>query len=199
MRSALACAVLVLASAGARAATPPEGVPLEVRRGFFTEMDIGVFWTMGGEQTYSNAQTYLQLGVGYDLTERLSLGLHLGLGSSAANCYAGFVPDTGDCRMPSNFSVGFGDATVAYNFRIAERLYWAPKLAAGITRLDPAPVERDGRTGGVLVAPNAGVGVGIEYATFMDHFSAGADVLARHVVGTGITTFAVFPRVKFTF
>ena len=31
------------------AATPPEGVALEVRRGFFTETDIGGFFTLGGD------------------------------------------------------------------------------------------------------------------------------------------------------
>ncbi len=46
------------------AGPPPEGVALHVRRGFFTETDIGVFFTVGGNNRYSNAETYLQLGVG---------------------------------------------------------------------------------------------------------------------------------------
>jgi len=97
MRKPLLLAVLSLLPTTALAATPPEGVPLEIRRGFFTEADIGAFFTVGGENLYSNAQSYLQLGVGYDLTDKISLGVHFGLGASAANCFAGSgTPRTGE-------------------------------------------------------------------------------------------------------
>jgi hypothetical protein len=33
----------------------------------------------------------------------------------------------------------------------------------------------------------------------MDHFSIGADVVGRFIVGTSITSLAIFPRVKYTF
>jgi hypothetical protein len=197
--AAVAVALVAVLSPEARAATPPEGVPLEVRRGFFVETNVGAFWTMGGENTYSNAQPYLQLGVGYDLGERLSLGAHFGLGSSAANCFAGYVPGSNNqCLLADNFSVMFGDATVAYLVPLAERLYLTPKIAAGITRLDPSPkdpLKASSKTN----AFNAGAGVGIEYATSMDHFSIGADLLVRYIVGPNIPTFALFPRVKYTF
>lgn len=195
--AAVAVALVAALSPEARAATPPEGVPLEVRRGFFVETNVGVFWTMGGENNYSNAQPYLQLGVGYDLGERLSLGVHFGLGSSAANCFAGYVPGSNNqCLLADNFTVMFGDATVAYLVPLAHRLYLTPKLAAGITQLDPSPKDpADSKTN----AFNAGAGVGIEYATSMDHFSIGADLLVRYIVGPNIPAFALFPRVKYTF
>lgn len=190
---ALACLPL-----GALAATPPQGVPLKVRRGFYTETNLGVFWTLGGDNHYSNAQPYLQLGVGYDLTERIAVGGHFGLGTNAVNCFAGFQGGTEDCRLADSFTLAFADVTASYRFKLAERFYFAPQLAAGYTRIDPAPVvstPQDKAT----VAPNAGVGVGIEYATSMDHFSVGADLLARMVIGPNIPTFAFFPRVKYTF
>ena len=195
----VAALALLALSSPALAAQPPEGVPLEVRRGFYTETNVGVFWTMGGENTYSNGQPYLQLGVGYDIGSRISVGAHFALGSSAANCFAGYVPGTANqCLLADNFTVMFGDATVAYLVPLAERLYLTPKVAAGITRLDPSPkdaVDPSGTTN----AFNAGAGVGIEYATSMDHFSVGADLLVRYVFGPNIPTFALFPRVKYTF
>jgi len=197
--AAVAVALVAALSSEARAATPPEGVPLQVRRGFFVETNVGVFWTMGGENTYSNAQPYLQLGVGYDLGERISVGAHFGLGSSAANCFAGYVPGSNNqCLLTENFSVMFGDATVAYLVPLAERLYLTPKVAAGISRLDPSPKDPE-RASAKTNAFNAGAGVGIEYATSMDHFSIGADLLVRYIVGPNIPTFALFPRVKYTF
>jgi hypothetical protein len=198
MRKPLLVAVLALLPTPVLAATPPEGVPLEVRRGFFTEADIGMFFTLGGENIYSNAQSYLQLGVGYDLTDKLSLGVHFGLGASAANCFAGYLPGSDVCRMSDNFTVSFGDVTAAYMVPLAERLYLMPKVAAGLTRMDPAPVG-SGDPGLPMTAPNAGLGIGIEYATPMDHFSVGVDFMARYIIGPNISTFALFPRVKYTF
>ncbi|WNG47880.1 adventurous gliding motility protein CglE [Archangium minus] len=198
MKKPLLVAVLAMLPTTAFAATPPEGVPLEVRRGFFTEADIGAFFTLGGENIYSNAQTYLQLGVGYDVTDKLTLGVHFGLGSSAANCFAGYVPDSDVCSMSDNFTVAFADITAGYMVSLADRLYLVPKVAAGLTRLDPAPVG-SGDPGAAMTAPNAGLGIGLEYATPMDHFSVGADFLARYLIGPNIPTFAIFPRVKYTF
>lgn len=198
MRKSLLVAALVL-STTALAGPPPEGVDFKPRRGFFTETDIGMFFTLGGQNVYSNAQSYLQLGVGYDLTESISLGLHFGLGSSAANCFAGYLPNTDTCALSDNFTVAFGDMTAAYHVHMVDRLYLTPKVAAGYTRLDPAPVDMGGDPGRSINAINAGVGIGLEYGTMMDHFSVGADFLARYVIGPNIPTFALFPRVKYTF
>ncbi len=198
MKTPLLTAVLALLPTAALSATPPEGVPLEVRRGFFTEADIGAFFTVGGLNRYSNAQTYLQLGVGYDVSSRLSLGVHFGLGASAANCFSSYLPGTNQCARSDNFSVVFADVTAGWLVPLARRFSLVPKLAAGLTRLDLAPTGT-GDVGAAAVVPNAGVGVGLEYATPMDHFTVGADVLARYLIGPNIPTFALFPRVKYTF
>lgn len=185
----------------AQSLTPPEGVMPVVRRGVFVETDVGVFFTLGGAGGYSNAQTYLQLGLGYDLADRISLGAHFGLGSNAANCFGGMT-SAGACLGSDNFTLSFVNLSAAYLLPIGERLYVTPKLLAGWTVLDPAPVVEGSEAASqhqAIGAPNAGVGVGVEYATFMDHFSVGADLAMRYVVGPNIPTFAIFPRVKYTF
>jgi hypothetical protein len=193
MRLAL---LLALVPGLAFAAVPAEGVQLKVRRGLFTETDIGAMMTFGGRDNYSNAQTYLQLGVGYDLSEHVELVAQFGLGTSAANCFA--VREAGRCALADSFTIGFANLTAAYLVRLAERLYLTPKVTAGYTSLDPAPVRS---SGGRLIssAANVGAGLGIEYATRMDHFSIGADVVGRFIVGTSITSLAIFPRLKYTF
>jgi hypothetical protein len=191
---------LTLLPALAVAETPPQGVPLQVRRGFFTETNIGVFFTLGGKNGYSNAQTYLQLGLGYDVSENVEIAANFGLGSNAQNCF--FEPEepAAPCgAFPENFTVTFIDANVAYLFKLAERFYLAPKLAAGYTFLDPPPVPADG--GLVSGGFNVGVGLGVEYATNMDHFSIGADVvLPRLIIGPNIVTItSQIIRIKYTF
>jgi hypothetical protein len=201
----LVALVLSLAPAFAGAATPAEGVELTVRRGFFIETDIGAFLTLGGADAYSNTQTYLQLGIGYDIGDRLELGVNFGIGASAADCF-GQRDSSGNCVVASgsstilsdNFTLAFIDANVAYLFRLSDRLYLIPKLAAGYTTLDPGPVQN---ASGTLVTSgvNVGGGLGLEYATSMDHFSIGIEATGRFVIGPNILALAIFPRVKYTF
>jgi hypothetical protein len=186
-----------LLSSAALASTPSEGVPLQVRRGFFTETDIGAFWTLGGDNAYSNLQTYLQLGVGYQLTVGdgaglIPIGVHVGIGSNAQNCWAGLTA-AGACSTSDNFTLTFFSLTAGYLFRLAERLYLGPKIVVGGTLLDPEPVT------GVTFGVNAGIAASLEYATNMDHFSIGLDVSYRIVIGPNINAFAVYPRVQYTF
>lgn len=192
-RAALLCALL---PGLAMAAAPPEGVPLQIRRGFFTETDVGVFFTVGGNDRYSNAETYLQLGLGYDVTPNIEIGVHFGVGTSAANCFSGRTAQ--GCPLAQDFTVGFVNATIAYLARLAERFYLAPKLTGGYTRLDPAPAL-NGAGKPITSAPNFGAGLGIEYATSLDHFTIGADVLGRWIVGPNVFGLALIPRVKYTF
>lgn len=206
MRKYLVALVIALIPGLSFAATPSQGVEHKVRRGFFTETDVGVFFTLGGQNQYSNAQTYLQLGVGYDITENIELGVHFGLGSSAQNCFAvteGGLPceireGTVRTTFPDNFTLTYLNGSAAYLFRLANRFYLAPKLTAGYTLLDPAPLN-DGSGNPVNAGPNFGAGIGVEYATYMDHFTIGADAMVRFVVGPNIPTVAIFPRVKYTF
>jgi len=197
---AVSAALLAVLPAPASAATPPEGAPLKVRRGFFTETDIGAFNTFGGDDVYSNLQVYLQLGIGYDITENIELGLHVGIGANAANCHAGKDARTMTiCNASDNFTVTFVDLSFAYLFRVAERLYVAPKLVGGMTFLDPAPVTNEAGNP-VTLAPNGGLAIGVEYATNVDHFTVGLDVvLVRWIFIANISTHQYYLRVKYTF
>lgn len=195
-------AVLLLAAllpTVASAATPSEGVELTVRRGFFAEIDTGAFFTLGGDQQYSNAQTYVQLGAGYDINDLIELGANFGIGASAADCFGGRkIPGdtTSDCLSADNFTVAFVDLNAAFLWKVSSRIprfYIVPKFAIGWTSLDPSPVS------GVTSALNVGGGIGVEYATYMDHFSIGLEVMYRLIVGPNISSMSIFPRVKYTF
>ncbi len=191
-------AVVVFVSSLAIAATPSVGVPLEVRRGFFTETDIGGFFTLGGQQGYSNLQVYLQLGIGYQLTVNngkglIPIGLHGGIGSNAQNCFAP-GPQPGTCARANNFTLTMLNLTAGYLHEVVERFYVGGKLIGGTTLLDPDPIG-DGGT----VRANLGVAASLEYATNMDHFSIGLDIAYRFVVGPNISSMMIYPRVQYTF
>jgi hypothetical protein len=197
LASLLFAATLMLSSLSL-AATPSEGVPLQVRHGFFTETDVGFFWTLGGNDGYSDLQGYLQLGVGYQLTTGegkglIPLGLHVGIGANAGNCWSQGSAVDGSCKNAGNFTTTFVDVTGGYLFQLVERLYLGPKVLVGITLLDPEPAP------GTTLGFNAGLAASLEYATNMDHFSVGLDVSYRIVFGPNIHAFAVYPRVQYTF
>jgi hypothetical protein len=189
--------IVLMFPTAALAATPPEGVPLKVRRGFFTETDIGVLLTLGGDDLYSNGQAYLQLGLGYQLTINdarglIPIGFHVGIGANAQNCWAGKT-NSGVCLASDNFTMTFLSLTAGYLHRLAGRHYLGGKAIFGYTLLDPEPVK------GVRGGLNAGMAVSYEYATNMDHFSIGVDASFRLIVGPNINVFAFFPRVQYTF
>ena len=150
MRKLATLVAALLVSSSAFAATPPEGVPLQVRRGFFTETDVGGIFTVGGDNGYSNLQTYLQLGLGYQLTINdgkglIPIGFHVGIGANAQNCWAG-LNAAGACTQSDNFTMTFLNLSVGYLHQVVERFYVGGKLLGGVTLLDPDPVG-DGEPG----------------------------------------------------
>ena len=202
MRKLATLVAALLVSSSASAATPPEGVPLQVRRGFFTETDVGGIFTVGGDNGYSNFQTYLQLGMGYQLTigngqGMVPIGVHVGIGANAQNCWADLKADL-SCTQADNFTLTFISLTGGYLHRVVERLFVGGKAMVGWTLLDPAPVL-SATNADVRGGLNLGVAASIEYATNMDHFSIGFDAVFRVVVGPNILSLQFFPRVQYTF
>lgn len=211
-------AVFALAPALAEAATPTLGVPTPIRRGFFTETDLGIFFTTGGQGANpSNAQAYLHLGVGYDLLasgkNHLAVGLGFSMGASAGACFGelqegkpGEGPDCIDPTAPSvnpahgeglladNWSATTVEATIWYGYEVLPRLMVTARGLGGIGLIQPkAFPDHEG------AVPLLGGGVGIEYATHFDHFSVGLDLAGKYFLGPNVLGVAIAPRVKYTF
>lgn len=208
-------AVFVLAPALAEAATPTLGVPTPIRRGFFTETDLGVFFTTGGEGANpSNAQAYLSLGVGYDLISSgknfLAVGLGFSMGASAGACFGArqegaegpictdpSVPlneDLGEGLLPDNWSATTVEATLMYGYEVMPRLMLTARGLGGVGIIQPMAFSNTENP-----VPLLGGGVGVEYATHFDHFSVGLDLAGKYFLGPNVLGVAIAPRVKYTF
>lgn len=212
----VACAAPALAFASA---TAPMGVPLQVRHGFYAEADTGGFFTIGGLHGVSNAQLFVGAGVGYDVIDRLSLAVHFDVGSSSGNCFTPSEdPATGECIDPqyvktdqqgnssqialaSNFAVFGMNLQARYAVDLAERFTLAPKLLVGAGTLTPLAVAPPNKTPTDSDGFHAlvGAGVGLQYATNLDHFTVGFDVEFRMIVGPNVPALAFYPRLKYTF
>lgn len=209
-------AALVVAPLAAEAATPSLGVQTPIRRGFFTETDLGLFFTTGGQGANpSNAQAYLSLGVGYDVLTSgkhfVALGLGFSLGASAGACFGEVVPanDGGNlCVAPGqgydettqegllsdNWSATTVEGAIWYGYEVLPRLMLTAKGLGGVGFIQPmafADTENP--------VPLLGGGVGLEYATHFDHFSVGLDMSAKYFLGPNVMGVAIAPRVKYTF
>lgn len=208
-------AAFVLAPMMAEAATPTLGVQTPIRRGFFTETDLGLFFTTGGQgNNPSNAQAYLSLGVGYDVLASgkhfVALGLGFTMGASAGACFGEYT--TGDdgstlCVDPArydlqtnegvlsdNWSATTIEGSVWYGYEVLPRLMVTAKGLAGMGIIEPmafADTENP--------VPLVGGGVGLEYATHFDHFSVGIDFATKYFLGPNVMGVAIAPRVKYTF
>jgi hypothetical protein len=206
---ALIAAVAILAPAAAQAATPMLGVPVQIRRGFYTETDLGAFFTMGGQgQSPSNAQAYIALGLGYDILgsggNLLSVGASVGMASSAGACFASQYGngaggaatclDAGGQPFSDNWTATTVEGSLLYGRELASRLMGTVRLIGGLAFLQPLAFEGYGDQ-----LPIAGAGVGLEYATQFDHFSLGLDVAGKMFVGPNKLGVAIAPRIKYTF
>lgn len=189
------------------------GVPTPIRRGFFTELDMGAFFTVGGQgKSPSDAQVYTALGLGYDVyavgDHFVSLGLLFSWGTSAGSCFGNFDGeaekpclgneinpiDNQPTTLSHNWAATTFEGSALYGYQVLPRLMLTGRLLGGMALIEPQAFE--GKDG---MVPLIGAGVGVEYATQFDHFSLGIDVAGKKFLGTDALGIAIAPRVKYTF
>ncbi|MDF1563512.1 MAG: adventurous gliding motility protein CglE [Deltaproteobacteria bacterium] len=187
-------------------AVPPLGVPIEPHRGLYTDFSVGTYFAFGPGGV-SDGQPFLGLGVGYDLTDRLTLGLRLGMGSVAGACLAdvcgnqvnnpGMVTEGAD-----SFSLTTADVFFGYSHPMTQQWFVGGKLLGGIAAVGPVPEHQRG------VVPNRlalGFGGGLlattELHTYLNHFVIGADLGARFrsAGGANIIGLEIAARFKYVF
>jgi len=203
-------ALAFLAPAAAQASTPLAGVPTQIRRGFFTEMDLGTFFMTGGDPGVSNAQVYVSLGLGYDILtvddHFLAVGVGFSQAASAGSCFgtveapAG-ANDNATCfnatngePLSDNWTAQTVEGTVLYGFQVVPRLMLTARALGGVAFIDPMAFADTSNP-----VPLVGGGIGVEYATQFDHFSLGLDAAVKYFLGPNVPGFAIAPRVKYTF
>ena len=203
-RSALVAALvtaLVGTAAPAIAAVPAEGVPFVPRTGAYAEVLPGGFFTLGGSRGYSNLQPYFGFAVGYDVTKEISLYGTFAAGWSASNCFSD-VDTLGNCKASDNFAFGFFEAGARYRYEVIPRFSVSGLGQVGYAIMAPGPLE-DPLNAGHAASLNSGfsigAGVGIDYATRLDHFWVGFDVIVHDVFAIPVLSLAIAPRMRYVF
>jgi hypothetical protein len=190
---------------GARPAVPSNGVDETPRRGTFAEASGGAFATLGGSRTLSNAQPYLGLTVGRDLGAASSLFASVGTGASSNSCFQPAA--AGSCAGSDSFGATFLEVGASTGTWLTRRLLLSGKLVGGMTLFSPGPFTQGAAVRDQAIAPHAGVGLGLEYKTRLDHFGVGLDGILRYSLSSrpdgggkgGIASLALLPRIRYVF
>ncbi len=186
------------------------GSPEPIRSGFFTETSMGAFLTVGGIDSYSSAEAFLGLGLGYDIIPNLSIGAQFRLAPNVSDCYASDSKGLPECpnqsgmvstnqNGPNTFTLISLEAKISYRIPVAERLFIPIRVFGGVTLLTPDPQPGNTVGGGTTFDPSFGGALGIEWATPFNHFTLGAEVSGDYVLTLGALALAVYPTVKYTF
>jgi hypothetical protein len=150
------------------------------KQGFYTQSDLGGFFRFGGYTIsencdpgvacesvfWSNLQPYIGLSAGYDIFTWLGVQLSFGTGF-----VANAAPYQDSPNSPRDYGVTMLNLGVVGSFYVLDRLAIAGKLFGGGTFLIPSPDFEEPFYGG-----NAGVGLGVRYATLLPDTFVGIDV-----------------------
>jgi hypothetical protein len=155
------------------------------KQGIYTQSDLGGFFVLGAgagaptgytidnrcggppckPQFWSQLQPYIGLSVGYDILQWLGVQLSFGTGFVAnAAIYDRSIEN------PRDYGITTVNGAVVGSFYVLERLAIMGKVFGGAAVISPEPSPGEPTIGG-----NAGVGIGVRYATLLPDVFVGLD------------------------
>lgn len=192
-----------------------------IRRGFWTQADLGVFFTLGGKnydtlqgltsKGISNIQPFVGVTAGYDIAYSDSYQFAIGAKLAAAySAGAARVTDAALARvaddaatMASDFGIYELGLLAKFGFFLSPRVALNLAIDGGASFVDPDPTKaatEDG-AGGAVFAPLFGAGLGVEYYTLLNDFSVGLDLrfAMAMVSGASIPGLSITLPIRYTF
>lgn len=161
------------------------------KRGFFASVNPGGYFSLGGENGYSNLQPFLGAEVGYDFTDNVAGQLFFASGSVDTNA----VDSNPNKKNTDNFSIIYVNLGMKYMHPIwGEKLDLIVRAGAGPAFASPK-VTKD--QGSVLV--DVEFGAGIAYRTGIPNLQAGFEITSLTEVTQMIPALAIYPNVRYTF
>ncbi|MCC7387024.1 MAG: adventurous gliding motility protein CglE [Deltaproteobacteria bacterium] len=207
--------------AAAPEAAEPDDRPFPIRRGFYTQADLGVFFTFGGTNTndgglakkgISNIQPYLGAVFGYDLFHStkyaFSAGVKLAAGYSGGagrvtNADLANLPVTDINTKSADFAVLEAGVALAFAYLVSDRVAITVKGDVGLAAVDPTPAlpAASPDAASAAFAPIFGVGAGVQYFTLLNDFSVGIDPRFTMVMisGYSIPGMTLSVPIRYTF
>ncbi len=197
---ALALALATPCLAQAQSPSPIEDKPAlkfaEVERGFYLDAQVGalVLFSPNANQNAGVSPGFsIQVGLGYDITDRFSLNLFF-LGSNI-DMPSGFRSTNDMAGDVSAFTIGLLGSFAFFGHpdpNGIDRLFLDAHAGVGVSLMGPKDVYE---SVDILVR----AGIGLEYFTRLRHFSIGVDLDFAYGIqnlGAGVL---ILPQMKYTF
>ena len=161
-----------------------------VENGLYAEGFTGIFLTVGGNDSYSNAQPCVGMGFGYKMSSAMSLGLSLGFGANEAN------PISGE-TAPEDFDVLMGKLLFTYLVPLSDRHYMPLRVGGGMARINPGVIKEED----ITMAPMGTFAIGYEYNTQLENMFIGVEVAGDVILPSGaqIIALSIYPSIKYVF
>ncbi|KFE67090.1 adventurous gliding motility protein CglE [Hyalangium minutum] len=172
----------------------------EIERGLYLSVQGGPFFVVNPPADENTPRPFsagqaAQVEVGFDIGERLSLGLFVQASTNSAG--SEYVGKSGGAASGA-FSMLVPGATLRAHLvgfadsQDVKRTFIYARAGAGFVKFSPK-----------LLLPDSDIlvfaGPGVEYYTRLRHFSVGVEITGSYLVSSGSIGFAVSPNLRYAF
>ncbi len=167
----------------------------EPYKGLSSEINPGIFFTIGGNKSNSNSEPYYNFVLGYSLNKSNMIGLSL-----AASMVSNNAPKkkTGDINIDDknydNFTLAF--TNLAYQYKIftsGPEMFVPIKVFAGGAFVSPSPND----SGSFL--PDFGIATGFGFDSYRKGLQLGVEFAFSYILKINAKAAMIYPSVKYVF
>jgi hypothetical protein len=166
----------------------------EPYKGFSSEINPGIFFTIGGNKSISNSEPYYNFVLGYSFSKASMAGISLGASMVSNNAPK---KKTGDLESDKinydNFTLVFANISYLHKLDIANDLFIPIKVFGGGAIPSPSP----NNSGSFL--PDFGAATGIGYDSYRKGLNLGVEIAFSYILKINAKAAMIYPTIKYVF
>ncbi|MCX7944680.1 MAG: hypothetical protein N2746_09260 [Deltaproteobacteria bacterium] len=162
--------------------------------GLMSEVNPGLFFTIGGNRSYSNSEPYFNFILGYSFNKSSMAGLSFATSMVSNNAVE---KKTGDLEKDKvnydNFTLIFTNLAYQYKISAGTDIFIPIKLFGGGVLLSPVPNNK----GSFL--PDFGLATGIGYDSYRKGLRLGVEFAFSYILNINTKAVMIYPSIKYVF
>lgn len=166
----------------------------EPYKGFSSEINPGVFFTIGGNKSVSNSEPYYNFVLGYSFSKSSSAGLSLGASMVSNNAPKKKSGDVeADKLNYDNYTLAFVNLSYLYKVDIGNDLFVPVKVFGGGAFASPSP----NNSGSFL--PDFGIATGFGFDSYRKGLNLGVEIAFSYILNINAKAAMIYPTIKYVF
>lgn len=166
----------------------------EPYKGFSSEFNTGILFTVGGNKSYSNSEPYFNFVMGYSFSKSSSAGLSLGTSMVSNNAVK---KKTGSFEVDKNnydnFTILFTNLSYLHKIAISPELFVPVRLFGGGALAMPTPNNKG------VFSPDFGLATGIGYDSYRKGLQIGMEAALTYILNLNAKAVTIYPSIKYVF